>query len=34
MLGDALADAVRNNGVAFAARFSNDVNAICRAPWD
>ncbi len=31
MLNDALVDEVRNNGVAFAARFNNDVAAICKA---
>lgn len=31
MLNDTLVDEVRNNGVAFAARFNNDVAAMCKA---
>lgn len=31
MVNDALVDEVRNNGVAFAARFNNDVAAMCKA---
>ena len=34
MLNDALVDEVRNNGVAFAARFNNDVAAMCKALRD
>ena len=34
MLNDALVDEVRDNGVAFAARFNNDFAAICKALQD
>ena len=34
MLSDALVDEVRNNGMAFAARFNNDVAAMCKALQD
>lgn len=34
MLSDALVDEIRNNGVAFAARFNNDVAAMCEALKD
>ena len=34
MVNDALVDEVRNNGLAFAARFNNDMAAICMALRD
>lgn len=34
MINDALVDEVRSNGMAFAARFNNDVAAMCKALQD
>ena len=34
MVNDALVDEVRSNGLAFAARFNNDIAAICEALRD
>ena len=31
MKNDSIVDEVRNNGVTFAARYNNDIVAICRA---